>query len=215
MASAYTAHPCTTDGLELCEGTACGTSDRYATSCDPDGCDFNSFRMGDKSFLGPDMTVDTTKKITVVTQFISSDNSTSGDLAEIRRIYVQDGVVIQNSKVNIAGMTAADSITEDFCDEQKSVFGDPTQFQAKGGLARMGKAIKNGMVLVLSIWDDHTANMLWLDSDYPTDLDPSTPGVARGSCPTTSGVPSEVEIEHPDASVTFSNIRVGDIGSTY
>ncbi|KAG6888695.1 Exoglucanase [Termitomyces sp. T32_za158] len=215
IASAYTAHPCTPDGLALCEGTACGTDDRYATVCDPDGCDFNSFRMGDKTFLGPSMTVDTTKKFTVVTQFIASNNSTSGDLVEIRRLYVQDGVVIQNSKVNVPGMTAGDSITEDFCDEQKSVFGDPTQFQAKGGLARMGTAIKNGMVLVLSIWDDHTANMLWLDSDYPADVDPSTPGVARGSCPITSGVPSEVESQHPDASVTYSNIRVGDIGSTF
>ncbi|KAG6899583.1 Exoglucanase 1 [Termitomyces sp. T159_Od127] len=171
--------------------------------------------MGDKSFYGPSMVVDTSKKFTIVTQFISSNNSSSGELVEIRRLYVQDGVVIDNSKVNIAGMTAVDSITEDFCDEQKSAFGDITQFQAKGGLARMGTAIKNGMVLVLSIWDDHTANMLWLDSNYPANVDPSTPGVARGTCPTDSGVPSEIEAEHPDASVTYSNIRVGDIGSTY
>ena len=26
-----------------------------------------------------------------------------------------------------------------------------------------------GMVLVMSLWDDHDANMLWLDSDYPLD----------------------------------------------
>lgn len=33
----------------------------------------------------------------------------------------------------------------------------------------MGKSMDNGMVLVMSIWDDHEANMLWLDSTYPTD----------------------------------------------
>ncbi|KAG6859261.1 hypothetical protein C0995_010195 [Termitomyces sp. Mi166 len=171
--------------------------------------------MGNKTFYGPSMTVDTTKKFTVVTQFLSSDNTTNGNLAEIRRLYVQNGIVIQNSKTSISGLDADDSITEDFCDDQKAAFGDRTQFQAKGGLTQMGTALKKGMVLVLSIWDDHTANMLWLDSNYPVDANASTPGVARGSCPTSSGVPSDVENQHPDASVTYSNIRVGDIGSTY
>ena len=71
------------------------------------------------------------------------------------------------------------------------------------------------MTLVLSIWDDHAANMLWLDSTYPTDADPTQPGVVRGSCPTDSGVPSEIEAAHPDSYVKFSNIKFGDIGSTY
>ena len=26
-----------------------------------------------------------------------------------------------------------------------------------------------GHVLVMSLWDDHDVNMLWLDSDYPLD----------------------------------------------
>jgi len=33
----------------------------------------------------------------------------------------------------------------------------------------MGEALGRGMVLVMSIWDDHAAHMLWLDSDYPVD----------------------------------------------
>merc|ERR1711977_792145 len=73
---------------------------------------------------------------------------------------------------------------------------------------------EHGMVLVLSLWDDHDVSMLWLDSDFPTDQDPSTPGVARGTCSKDSGKPSDVENNHPDASVTFSNIRYGEIGST-
>ncbi|KAF5359540.1 hypothetical protein D9756_003282 [Leucocoprinus leucothites] len=215
ISAAYTPHPCTSTGISRCEGADCGTEDRYATVCDPDGCDFNSFRMGDKSFYGPGMTVDTSKKFTVVTQFITSDNTTSGSLSEIRRLYVQDGKVIQNSKVSVSGMDAYDSVTSDYCDAQKTAFEDTKQFQTKGGLAGMGDSMARGMVLVLSVWDDHAVNMLWLDSSYPTDADPSKPGIARGTCSTDSGVPSEIEVSEADASVTYSNIRFGDIGSTY
>lgn len=64
--------------------------------------------------------------------------------------------------------------------------------------------------------------------------DPLTPGVARGPCPTSSGVPSglftifclhfviyiyfaitEVEEQQADATVTWSNIGYGPIGSTF
>ena len=79
----------------------------------------------------------------------------------------------------------------------------------------MHKALSSGMTLVMSIWDDHDVNMLWLDSDYPTDRDPSEPGVARGSCSTDSGVPADVEREHPDANYILTDIRYGAIDSTY
>ena len=55
---------------------------------------------------------------------------------------------------------------------------------------------------------------LWLDSNYPPNGDPNKPGVARGPCSTSSGVPSEVESQQPDATVRFSNIKIGPIGST-
>lgn len=79
----------------------------------------------------------------------------------------------------------------------------------------MGEALGRGMTLVMSIWDDHEAHMLWLDSDYPTDADPSSPGVARGPCPTTSGVPKQVEADSPNSNVMFSNIKYGAINSTF
>ncbi|KAI0040790.1 carbohydrate-binding module family 1 protein [Auriscalpium vulgare] len=215
-AEAYTPHPCSVTGQTQCSGTDCGAgSDRYSGVCDADGCDFNSYRMGNTTFLGTGLTVDTSKTITVVTQFITSDNTSSGTLSEIRRIYVQGGKVIQNSNVNIAGIDAVNSITTDFCTQQKTAFGDTNYFATKGGLGQLGKALSTGMVLALSIWDDHTANMLWLDSDYPTDKSASTAGVARGPCATTSGVPATVEADSPGASVTYSNIKFGDIGSTY
>ncbi|CCO33072.1 glycosyl hydrolase family 7 protein [Rhizoctonia solani AG-1 IB] len=211
VSTAYTPHPCTVNGQTRCDST--GTE--CASFCDQPGCDFNSFRMGDKSFYGAGLTVDTKKKITVVTQFITADGTSSGALKEIRRLYVQDGKVIQNSKTNIPGMAAYDSITDQFCSAQKTAFNDNNDFAAKGGFTKFGQDFEKGMVLVLSIWDDHAANMLWLDSNYPTSGNPATPGIARGTCATTSGVPKDVETNSPNASVTYSNIRFGDIGSTY
>ncbi|PSR70566.1 hypothetical protein PHLCEN_2v13605, partial [Hermanssonia centrifuga] len=215
-AAAFTPHPCSVTSQTRCTGTDCGAGDdRYDGVCDADGCDFNSFRLGNTTFLGKGMTVDTSSKFTVVTQFITADGTSTGALSEIRRLYVQNGKVIQNSNVNIPGIDAVNSISTNFCSEQKTTFGDQNYFQTKGGLTAMGNALKAGMVLAMSIWDDHAASMLWLDSDYPTTSSASTPGVARGTCSATSGEPATVESVSASASVTFSNIKFGDIGSTY
>ncbi|KAG8867665.1 hypothetical protein FRB97_003158, partial [Tulasnella sp. 331] len=58
-------------------------------------------------------------------------------------------------------------------------------------------------------------DMLWLDSDYPTTASPTAPGVARGTCATSSGVPATVEAAGASVHVIYSDIRFGDIGSTY
>ncbi|KAF8603702.1 cellobiohydrolase I [Ceratobasidium sp. AG-I] len=208
-ATAYTPHPCTGTGQTRCTTTGC------ASVCDQAGCDFNSYRMGDKTFYGKGLTVDTNKKITVVTQFITADGTATGALSEIRRIYVQDGKVIQNSKTNIPGMDAYDSVSDKFCAAQKTAFSDGNDFATKGGLSTMDKSFTAGVVLVMSIWDDHAANMLWLDSQYPVGGNAASPGVTRGRCATTSGTPTDVETNSPNSSVTYSNIRFGDLGSTY
>jgi cellulose 1,4-beta-cellobiosidase len=168
-----------------------------------------SYRMGDKTFYGKGMTVDTSKKFTVVTQFLTGSD---GSLSEIKRFYVQNGKVIPNSESLISGVPG-NSITSDWCSKQKTAFGDTNVFEQKGGLAKMGDALKAGMVLVMSVWDDHAVNMLWLDSTYPTDS--TKPGAARGSCPITSGVPAEVEAQVPNSNVIYSNIKVGPINSTF
>lgn len=108
-----------------------------------------------------------------------------------------------------------DSVTTDFCAQQKAAFGDTNSFANKGGLRAMGDAFGRGMVLVMSVWDDHEAKMLWLDSNYPTDKTASSPGVARGECATTSGDPTDVESQSANSQVTFSNIKFGPIGSTF
>lgn len=214
QATAYTPHPCSVTGSTACTGIQCGDgSDRYKGVCDKDGCDFNSYRMGNQSFYGTNKILNTNSKMTVVTQFITADGSDTGTLSEIRRFYVQNGKTYANSKVDVAGIDAVNSISDKYCTQQKSVFGDNNHFKTLGGMAGMGKAFANGMVLVMSLWDDHAANALWLDSTYPTDA--TGPGTQRGPCSTKSGVPAEVEAQYPGSTVTYSNIKFGTLGSTF
>jgi cellulose 1,4-beta-cellobiosidase len=213
ISAAVTPHPCTVTESTSCSGTTCSAANSTDGVCDQAGCDFNSFRLGDTSFYGPGLTVDTTQPFTVVTQFVSSNNETTGTLSAIRRLYVQNGVVIQNSETNIPGITTTNEIDTTFCEQQKVAFGDTDTFDSKGGITAMGDAMSTGMVLVLSLWDDYAVSMLWLDSDFPTDG--TAPGNLRGTCPTTSGVPVTVEADSPNAQVIYSNIKFGAIGSTF
>lgn len=130
------------------------------------GCDFNSYRQGNTTFYGPgaDFTVDTSKPFTVVTQFLTGDD---GSLADIKRFYVQDGVVIENSESLIEG-APGNSVTQEYCDLQKSVFGDQGSFNDKGGLAQMGEALAAPMVLVLSLWDDVSVTPISRTPEYLT-----------------------------------------------
>ncbi|KAL0959751.1 hypothetical protein HGRIS_011441 [Hohenbuehelia grisea] len=213
--AAYTAYPCIQKAR--CDNVIdCGDwHDRYNSFCDKDGCDYNSHRLNDKTLFGSGKAIDTTKKITVITQFITHDNTPTGNLVEIRRIYRQNGIVIQNSRVNIPGVPPHDSLTDGFCSAQKSAFGDRNYFEEMGGLSRVGRVMDDGLVLGMSILDDPERHLLWLDGTFPPDRDSSEPGVVRGTCSLTSGNPTDLEAESPNASVTFSNIRYGDIGSTY
>jgi hypothetical protein len=164
---------------------------------------------------GAGFAVDTTKPFTVVTQFITSDGTDAGALVEIRRSFVQNGVHIPSPAAqNIPGAANASSVTDAFCKLKGAAFGDNDNFEAYGGLARMGQVMDGGMVLVLSSWVDYEANMLWLDSNYPTTAPTAQPGVARGTCATTSGVPADVIRNSPDATATFGKIKLGPIGFT-
>jgi cellulose 1,4-beta-cellobiosidase len=46
--------------------------------------------------------------------------------------------------------------------------GDKDNFTKHGGFKQLEQALGKGMVLVLSLWDDHDVNMLWFGSVYPT-----------------------------------------------
>lgn len=217
ISSAYTAHPCTTSGQHKCDNSKeCGdndSDDRFNGVCDKDGCDLNPFRAGVKDFYGEgsQFKVDTSKPFSIVTQFHADAN---GELSEITRKFVQNKKLIEHPMSNIPGMDKQhNSLSDDMCQKQKSIMGDTDDFTKKGGMKKMGDAMKNGMVLVMSLWDDHEANMLWLDSTYP--VDKTTIGGPRGTCSTSSGKPSDVESQYPNSSVKYGDIRVGDIGTTY
>ncbi|CAK7237588.1 hypothetical protein SEUCBS140593_010024 [Sporothrix eucalyptigena] len=202
-ATAMTPHTCTGEGLFLCTGDQCGRT--ASAVCDKNGCGINPFRAGAKNFYAPGGSVDTSKPFTVVTQFISADNTTTGALSEIRRMYIQNGKMISQATKSTNGTTTTLSstatglgtITEDFCTQNGA-----TDFVRLGGLQGMGKSLARGMVLIFSIWDAPGDFMTWLDSG------------SAGPCSATQGDPKIIASNNSDAAVTFSNIRWGDIGST-
>ncbi|RFU35774.1 hypothetical protein B7463_g565, partial [Scytalidium lignicola] len=109
-ATALTPHPC--------EGN----------TCDPSGCGFNPYAMGAHSYYGNNGVVNTLEPFTVITQFYTNDNTSTGTLTEIRRLYIQDGQVIQNA-VSSSGL---DSITASWCSSSDSTAA------SLGGLTTMG-----------------------------------------------------------------------------
>ncbi|KAK0650045.1 glycoside hydrolase [Cercophora newfieldiana] len=207
-AYAFTPHACKDNKYHVCETSTCGgtySEDRFAGGCDANGCDYNPYRMGNKDFYGKGMTVDTTKKFTVVTQFTPN---------KLTQFFVQNGQRIEVPAPTWEGIPQdTSSITPEFCTSQFKVFDDRDRFEEVGGFSQLNAALQVPMVLVMSIWDDHYSNMLWLDSTYPPEK-AGTPGAERGPCGTETGVPSEVEASIPNAKVIWSNIRFGPIGST-
>merc|ERR1711904_46500 len=127
-----------------------------------------------------------------------------GDLSEIKQFYVQNGKAIAHRSPS---WSSANSITDEFCKEQKTHFDDQDEFTAKGGLKQMGEAFKRGMTLVLSLWDDPMSGMEWLDS-----IDDK--GAERGSCPKGSGDPATLRQKYGSSSVSYTHLKWGPIGST-
>jgi len=217
-ATAFTPHPCNVTGVYSCTGASCGKgagAAKYQGVCDSDGCDYNAYRMGNTNFYGPGKAVDTTKPFTVVTQFVTSDGTDKGTLSSINRLYVQGGKVIANAPVNIPGMKAQNNIDGAYCASEKKVLGGTDAFTNQGGMAQIGSALNRGMVLIFSIWMDNGSGMQWLDAPYPTTANATSPGVARGPCSATSGDTTMLTANYPGAAVTFSNVKVGELGSTY
>merc|ERR1712151_839216 len=95
----------------------CGNKDdnRFKGVCDKNGCDVQTFRLGNKEFYGKGGTVDTSQKITVVTQFITEDGTDTGTLKEIRRHYVQNGKKIETPDLSVGFFN---SISTAFCEAE-------------------------------------------------------------------------------------------------
>lgn len=187
MATSIAPHTCNQTSLYECTGAECS----FDGVCDQWGCSYNPYALGSAEYYGPDLTVDTNRPFTVITQF----PAVGGVLKEIRRLYVQDGKVIDN--VAISPNSTANSIQDDYCSNSGS------HFMELGAVEGMGEALARGMVLIFSVWWDTSGFMNWLDSD------------SAGPCNATEGDPNVVLQVEPDPAVTFSNIKWGEIGSTY
>ncbi|KAJ7436076.1 cellulase CEL7A [Mycena galericulata] len=185
------AHPCVSPGLTTCTAASVG-GPCANPQCDVTGCDINPFREGTPGFygVGPTFGLDTGSKFTVVTQFVTNTNTSTGALSSIRRLYIQDGTILPNPTSEIPGVTSTNEFTDEHCNEQKTAFGEPNVFASLGGLTTLGNAFQRGMA------------------------NPQMPGVVRGSCGTDTGAPVDVESNDRGAQVVFSNIKFGPIGST-
>ncbi|KXX82701.1 putative endo-beta-1,4-glucanase celB [Madurella mycetomatis] len=204
QANVFTPHTCSGIGSFLCSGDECVRTEAGSGVCDKDGCGINTFALGTPNFYGPGLTVDSSRPFTIVTQFLTNDNTSTGTLSEIRRLYIQDGNIIPNTAetTNDAVRNIPNgfegAVTEDYCTAR-----DASDFLRLGGMGGMGESLARGMVLVMSIWNSPGDFMSWLD------------GGDNGPCNATAGDPQRIVELTPDVSVTFSNIRWGDIGSTF
>jgi len=77
LATAFTPHSCTVDRATRCEGAACGDNDkgeRFDGVCDKNGCDFQTYRLGNTAFYGrgAQFQIDTTKKMSDRAHKVSS-----------------------------------------------------------------------------------------------------------------------------------------------
>ncbi|KAK7420691.1 hypothetical protein QQZ08_010272 [Neonectria magnoliae] len=186
-------HPCSEPGLYECVGAECGGMG----VCDKSGCAWNPNRVNNTNYYGRGDTfkVDSTRKFTVVSQFVSDK---SGHLKELHRHYVQDNKIIQSAVVNIAGPPKINFMNDEHCEAVGA-----REFTRLGGMKGMGEAMTRGMVLVMSIWWDASGNMSWLDQGN------------SGPCNATEGNPTSILKVEPNPEVTFSNIRIGEINSTF
>ena len=83
-------------------------------------CNF-SHRLGQTNFFGPgaDFQIDSTKPITVITQFITNDGTDSGKLTEVK-VLPSDGTTIEHPSYTVNGNQHS-TITEDFCKDWVAV----------------------------------------------------------------------------------------------
>jgi len=191
-ASHIAPHTCNQTGLYLCEGAEC----QDEGVCDKAGCGWNPYRVNITDYYGRGngFKVDTTRKFTVITQFPAKD----GVLQSIKRMHIQDGKLIDAYTVDAPGLPKTNTMTDEFCEATGA-----DKYLELGANKGMGDAMTRGMTLVFSIWWDQGGNMLWLDSG------------AAGPCNETEGNPDNIVKVEAQPEVTFSNVKWGEIGSTY
>ncbi|KAI1338467.1 cellulase [Xylariaceae sp. FL0016] len=188
-------HPCNQTGPYLCAGAECGSDG----VCDKNGCGWNNYRLNQSDYYGEgeSFAVDTTKPFTVVTQFPADAD---GKLIEIHRLYVQGDKVIMSETVHKEGVPEVNFENDKYCSATGA-----TKFMGLGAMEAMGKALTRGMVVTFSLWWDDGSGMSWLD------------GLADGAgpCNATEGFPDAIRKVEAAPEVTFSNLKWGEINSTF
>tara|TARA_R110000868_G_scaffold350013_1_gene611281 strand:- start:1176 stop:2369 length:1194 start_codon:yes stop_codon:yes gene_type:complete len=176
-------HTCMKNGKPftgICTGSDCGVgSDRYKGVCDKDGSDLNLYRLGNRDLYGPSdkFKINTLKPFTIEVEF---------DKDIVHRRFIQDGKIIQ-----------AGDLIEAEIKERKKKFGET--YYPQGGL--LGFPLDK-LVLVLSLWDDTSTHMKWLDSTYG-----SGPGAVRGPC-TGNQSPEYLRKTFPDSKLIIKQISL-------
>lgn len=232
-AQQYTTHACIDKcGSHTTDVPECKGNGSPSTVCDQSGCGLNPFRYGPGTTYNTEMNnekwhgprtdgtnyqLDSSQAFTVVTQF-HADPSTKV-LANISRFYMQKGKRIDLPTLYVLppkdgqhyGAFESPAITKDYCPDIYDRWNGNAGYAPLG---QMGKNMENGMVLAMSAWyaqetynngkpQGSQTGMSWLDgvnnwSGYKK----------AGPCHTTTS----------DAAgpyhATFSDIRIGDIGTT-
>jgi cellulose 1,4-beta-cellobiosidase len=208
---AFTMHPSSKEGVHFCHGDEeCGTptGDRFRAVSDRNGCDVNPNRFNHTDFYGrgSEFKIDTTKPFTVVTQFHDEDEELS-----VTQHYIQNGKKIEHP--DYLGKKHGHAESDDFCSAKAKHMNDRDSFKEKGGMKNVRGALKRGVTLVISMWDDIDVHMNWLDSVMEGD-DVSKPGNFRGPCKAEYGEPERLRKTHPDSHVSYYNFKYGNIGHT-
>ncbi|KAK3492493.1 glycoside hydrolase [Neurospora hispaniola] len=102
-----------------------------------------------------------------------------------------------HANISPSGGKFEGALTEGYCSAR-----DFDHHARLSGLKTMGEALGRGMVMVLSIWNSERHSMAWLNAGK------------NGSCQDGEGKPERIVKKTPNVTVTFSNIRWGDIDST-
>merc|ERR1711982_199015 len=137
--TAFTMHSCATPNDEQyrCKGTDCGDNgeDRFKGVCDKNGCDIQPYRLKEKKFwgVGKDFAVDSSKPVTVTTQFITDDGTDEGTIVEVKQFYTQNGETIEHPMYTVNGHKH-NTISDKFCADWVADTKDGTNFLEKGGM---------------------------------------------------------------------------------
>ncbi|OAV90639.1 hypothetical protein PTTG_06020 [Puccinia triticina 1-1 BBBD Race 1] len=207
IVQAYGAHPCVFPSMATCEGAGCTAGGGL---CDHSGCGFASQTAAGDGFYGPNKTIDTRHTFTVVSQFLTATGTAQGELVEIRQFYIQHGVRIPHRVVQLADGHQASSITDQFCRPNASRTG--RAFAKTGGIEAMGRALDQGMVLVMGLWTaDEPSDSLGSIQKIPATRKPSLRRINQQICPGSARTQPFIQKHHPHASVKFSNIKIGPI----